>query len=50
MKNLFVYRNTIRRNNGEVAGTFSSHNAAFCAFVLLVNLKYKPLNGLTALT
>ena len=45
MSALFVYSNTVQRDNGEVVGTFSSHTAAFCAFIRLSLPDYTPLNG-----
>lgn len=48
MSALFVYGNTVQRDNGEVVGTFSSHTAAFCAFIRLSLADYAPLNGWVA--
>jgi hypothetical protein len=45
MSALFIYSNTVQRDNGEVVGTFSTHTAAFCAFIKLSSPDYQPLNG-----
>ena len=45
MSALFVYSNNVQLDNGEVVGTFSSHTAAFCAFIRLSLPHYAPLGG-----